>query len=115
MIHKMHLVPHAFEMIRDGSKSYELRLYDEKRSQVQVGDTICFSSSENPKEKVSARVQQMVISKSFKELYKKIPLICCGYTKDNVDNARPEDMEVFYTPEQQKIWGVVAFRLELMN
>ena len=115
MIHKMEVLPGAFEMMRNGSKSYELRLFDEQHSKLQVGDTICFSNSENPRENVSGRVQQLLISKSFKDLYKKLPLLSCGYTEDNVMNAKPEDMDRLYSPEQQKTWGVVAIRVELLN
>ena len=66
MLHKMELVPDSFELMRNGSKSYELRLYDDYLSKLQVGDTIRFSNSENPRENVSARVQQLLISKNFK-------------------------------------------------
>lgn len=115
MKHQMEVIPQYFEMISKGSKSYELRLFDEKRSRLQVGDTICFSNSEDPKKKVSARVQQLLFSKSFKELYQKLPLTSCGYTEENVAQARPEDMECFYPIEEQEHWGVVAIRLELLN
>ena len=115
MIHKMDVIPSAYEMMRSGRKNYDLRLFDEERSKLQVGDTICFSNSENPEENLSARVQQLLISKNFKELYKKLPLLSCGYTEDNVAQAKPEDMEKFYSSDEQKYWGVVAIRYELLN
>ena len=43
MKHKMKLRPQPFNMIRSGQKTYELRLYDEKRQRVQVNDEIEFS------------------------------------------------------------------------
>ena len=42
MIHQMSLRPHPFEKIKLGEKTIELRLYDEKRKEIKVGDTIEF-------------------------------------------------------------------------
>lgn len=38
----MKLRPTYFDMIADGTKIYEIRLNDEKRQPVQVGDIITF-------------------------------------------------------------------------
>lgn len=41
MFHKMKLEP--FDKIKNGMKTIELRLYDEKRQQVKVGNLVEFS------------------------------------------------------------------------
>ena len=46
MIHKMNLNPEPFEMIRNGQKTIELRLNDEKRRMINVGDMIEFTQTE---------------------------------------------------------------------
>ena len=38
MEHTMNLNAHPFEMMRSGKKTIELRLYDEKRRKISVGD-----------------------------------------------------------------------------
>ena len=43
----MNLAPSPFEMIKSGAKTIELRLYDEKRRAVKVGDTIEFTNTES--------------------------------------------------------------------
>ena len=43
MIHEMSLNPAPFEKIKNGEKSIEIRLYDEKRRGVKIGDIIIFS------------------------------------------------------------------------
>jgi len=43
MIHKMKLNEEPFEKIKNGTKTVEFRLYDEKRKQIKVGDKIEFS------------------------------------------------------------------------
>ncbi len=48
---------------------------------------------------------------SFKELYKSLPLLKCGYTTENVDKATPSDMEQYYSVEAQNKYGVVGIEL----
>ena len=51
MKHQMKLRSHPFYMIRSGQKTYELRLYDEKRQRLQVNDEIefrCLDKDETP-------------------------------------------------------------------
>lgn len=45
MFHYMNFVPSAFAKIADGSKTIELRLNDEKRQRINVGDTVVFNCS----------------------------------------------------------------------
>lgn len=46
MNHKMNLFPEPFEMISSGQKTIELRLNDEKRQKIQIGDIIEFSQND---------------------------------------------------------------------
>ena len=77
----MNLAPSPFEMIKSGEKTIELRLYDEKRRVVKVGDTIEFTNTESG-EKLSARVRQISVFDSFAELYSHLPLEKCGYKEE---------------------------------
>ena len=43
MRHYMKLKSHPFYMIRSGQKTFELRLFDEKRQKLQVNDEIEFT------------------------------------------------------------------------
>ena len=43
MLHKMKLNESPFERMKNGTKTIEFRLYDEKRKQIKVGDQIEFS------------------------------------------------------------------------
>lgn len=45
-VHKMILYPDAFELIENGSKKVEMRLNDEKRQKLTIGDLIIFTNSE---------------------------------------------------------------------
>ena len=46
MIHQMKLRPVPFSQIRDGIKTVELRLHDEKRRLIRPGDRITFTQTE---------------------------------------------------------------------
>lgn len=113
MIHKMNLQPQPFAMIADGRKTIELRLYDEKRRQIKVGDEILFISTELPYDTLCVEVIALFRYNSFIELYDNLPLLKCGYTEDDISTAKPEDMDVYYSKEQQEKYGVVGIEIKL--
>ncbi|MBQ2255674.1 MAG: DUF3850 domain-containing protein, partial [Clostridia bacterium] len=47
MTHYMKLRPHPFAMIKSGKKTIELRLLDEKRRQIALGDTLIFINTDS--------------------------------------------------------------------
>ena len=114
MTHKMKLNPDPFEMICSGKKTIELRLNDEKRQKIKVGDIIEFSHIQTG-EKLIAKVIAIHKFDSFAELYQKLPLLKCGYTESDITTAKPEDMNLYYTPEQQEKYGVLGIELKVLN
>ena len=113
MTHSMQLQPSPFEMIRAGTKTIELRLFDDKRRKIQIGDTIIFTDTESG-EKLKVKVLEQFVFASFEELYNALPLLECGYTKNNIDTASPDDMEAYYTKEMQQKYGVVGIKISLL-
>lgn len=111
MHHEMTLRPVPFGMIADGSKRYELRLYDEKRRRIAVGDTITFACTEDERN-VTVRVVSLQIFPDFAALYATLPLTECGYTAVNAAAANPQDMAQYYPPEKQYEHGVLAIGVE---
>ena len=109
-VHKMKLNSAPFEMIKNGEKTIELRLFDEKRQKIKVGDKIVFTENTTG-ETLNTTVVKLYRFDSFKELYKSLPLLKCGYTTENVDNATPSDMEQYYSAEEQRKYGVVGIEL----
>lgn len=107
MTHEMRLDPEPFRMIQSGEKTIELRLYDEKRRRISVGDAIVFTQTETG-EKLAVTVTALHVFPSFKALYRALPLTECGYTPENVGTADPGDMLAYYSSEQQRHYGVVG-------
>lgn len=112
--HMMNLNPSPFKMIREGNKVIELRLYDEKRQKISIGDVITFTNTENINDTLCVKVLDLFIFESFDELYKNLPLLECGYTKENINTASPCDMEKYYSKENQQQYGVVGIKITLI-
>ena len=102
-IHQMKLNNKPFNMIKNGRKNIELRLYDEKRRKLNIGDEIIFRNLKDG-ETISVTILALHKYESFAELY-------IGY-EDN-EFANPEDMNEYYTPEKQKQYGVVGIEIAL--
>jgi len=109
-VHKMKLNSTPFEMIKSGEKTIELRLFDEKRQKIKVGDKIVFTDNTTG-ETHNTTVVKLHRFNTFNELYKSLPLLKCGYTTENVDKATPSDMEQYYSVEEQEKYGVVGIEL----
>ena len=110
----MRLNSRPFEMIKNGNKTIELRLYDEKRRAIRIGDEIEFIHVDNDNKKIQCIVENTFIFASFKELYKTLPLDKCGYMETELDGAAYTDMEAYYTIEQQRKYGVVGIKIKLL-
>ncbi len=114
MIHYMNLNPQPFSLIASGLKTIELRLLDEKRKQIAVGDTLIFKNTTDETATLTCIVKRLHIFSSFDELYRSLPLDKCGYLPDELATASPEDMEIYYPAEKQKCYGVVGIEIELI-
>ncbi|VHA74203.1 RNA-binding protein [Streptococcus pyogenes] len=97
----MVLSPKPFEMIASGTKTIELRLNDEKRQKVQVDDAIVFVRTDDSSQMLWTKVVELHYFDDFVQLYQSLPLDNCGYRKEELEMARPEDMERYYSQEQQ--------------
>ena len=108
---EMNLQPKYFDFMKDGTKRIELRLYDEKRSQIELGDIIEFSKSEN--DKLKAEVIGLLRYNSFKDLFEDFGisiLADASMTKDELLGVLSE----FYAPEKQSEYGVIGIRLKML-
>lgn len=112
--HVMNLTPAPMQEIRTGNKTIELRLNDEKRKQISVGDTIKFINTEDSNDTLRVKVVDLYLFSSFAELYDNLPLLNCGYNEDNINTASPEDMEMYYSREKQNKYGVVGIEISLL-
>lgn len=111
MKHEMKLHSSPFELIKNGTKTIELRLNDEKRQKVKVGDLIEFTNR-STNEKIMTKVKELHHYQSFDELYKHFDKIKLGYEEN--EEANPTDMELYYSKEEQNKYGVLGIEIELI-
>lgn len=108
MKYNMNLNNRPFKSIKEGTKTIELRLNDEKRSLLKVGDEIEFTNRDT-NEKLSVDIINLHKYPSFKELYKHFDKVEMGYNKDDI--AEPKDMEAYYSKEEQDKYGVLGIEI----
>lgn len=111
MEHILKLQPKYFDFIDSGTKRIELRLYDEKRQKINVGDTIIFQKEPGLEKTLRVKVIGLLRYNSFEELFNDFDISMLAdslMTKEELLTV----LEEFYTPKKQKTYGVVGIRIE---
>ena len=110
--HEMKLQPKFFDFIKYGTKRIELRLYDEKRRNIELGDKIIFKKEPKLEEVVETTVVGLLRYKSFKELFEDFDMSLLA-DKSMTKRELLEGLEEFYTVEKQEEFEVLGTRIEL--
>lgn len=111
MVHQMGLYGEYFHAIKERKKTVEVRLYDEKRRKIKVGDTIEFIKVPQQDENLKVQVTNLRSYDTFEAMYNDIPLKdfdCEGWTMKEMIDGTYE----IYTPEAEKEWGTLAIMIE---
>ncbi len=112
IIHKMKLATAPFEKIASGNKVIESRLYDEKRQQINLGNQIEFVCNDDQSRKVIVIVKALYLYPTFENLFSDFPpLLFGGTSKEELI----EEIITFYSKEEQKKYGVVGIKIEVMR
>lgn len=102
----MHLNKNPYELIDSGIKDVEYRLNDEKRREIEVGDTITFYKRPEEVETIKAVVTELRYYKTLLEMYTD--------TFDRYlyqDYATPQDAVIdtpYYSDEEIAKYGCIA-------
>ena len=108
-VNRMNLYPIPFELIKNGSKKVEMRLFDKKRSKLLIGDLIVFTNTDT-KEELLTEIIDLKQFSSFESLYANYKKTDLGYKENEI--AKPEDMLAYYSIEQIKKYGVLAIEIK---
>ena len=109
MIHKMKLNESPFERIKNGTKTIEFRLYDEKRRQIKIGDKIEFSKLPELQEIILVDVLDLYKEETFENLFKKL------YSDEEEIKRKTNSMYQYYSPEKEKEYGVIGIKISLIS
>ena len=66
--HEMKLQPKYYNFILNGTKRIEIRLFDEKRQKIKLGDTIKFSKETDLNESFIAKVIGLLRYNNFEDM-----------------------------------------------
>jgi len=111
MVHQMGLFGEYFNAIRIGKKKVEVRLNDEKRRKIEVGDTIEFIKVPDHNETLRVQVIELRRYDTFNEMYEDVPFEnfdCEGWTLDEMIKGTYE----IYSQEQEEQWGTLAITIK---
>jgi len=111
MKHILKLQPEYFDYINNGTKRIELRLYDEKRKKINIGDTIIFQKEPELEIKMKVKVIGLLRYNKFEELFNDFDIEMLAdksMTKQELLNV----LEEFYTEEKQREYGILGIRIE---
>lgn len=109
-IHEMKLQPKPFEKIRNGLKSIEVRLNDEKRSKLKIGDEIEFCLNGDKNQRMKVKVINLNKFDSFEDIFN--AFTCndlCVKDKDDFLAIRK-----YYKKEDEEKNGVLAIKIEVI-
>ncbi len=101
-----------FSLVRGGRKVYEIRLNDEKRRFLRVGEEIVFVRDPSGDAKIFCEVADLLHFGSFAECFQILPLDKVGFAGETIDFAVGQ-MHKFYSSDDEKNWGVLAIKVNL--
>ena len=111
MVHIMKLQASSFDKIKEGKKTIEVRLYDEKRREIKVGDIIEFKKEPEQVETVKAEVIALLNYETFEDLAHDFPASSLGYS-DTQDFL--ESIYTIYEKDQEAEQTVLGIKIQLM-
>lgn len=111
MTHEMKLQPKYFDFIKNGTKRIELRLFDDKRNAILLGETIRFIKEPELEENLDVIVTGLLRYNTFKELISDFSIEILADSSINKIELL-NDLETFYSEEKQEKFGVIGIRFE---
>ena len=108
----MELQDKYFNYMLYGSKRIELRLFDEKRRKIQLGDIITITNAINDKV-FDVRVVGLLQYKTFEDLFNDYSIDILA-DKEMTKEELLNELEKFYSIDKQKEYNVLGIRIELV-
>lgn len=106
--HELRLTSRPFCAIAEGRMTIETRLFDEKRKQIAVGDTIVFHNRDRAHETIEVRVVNLYRHKSFKDLFSSQPQEKFG--GGSIDQLLNQ-VYAFYSQADEARYGVLGIEI----
>jgi len=112
-VHIMHLSEEPFNWIKEGKKVVEVRLFDEKRREVEIGDMIIFKKL-NSEEEIKVKVRGLLRFSNFRDLFLFIPKHYLGHENLSLEEQIGR-IRKYYSEEQEEKYGALAIWFEVIE
>ena len=109
----MKLKSEFFDQVKSGKKIYEVRLNDEKRQKIGIVDSIIFKKEPELIDGVIVKVTDVKLFDTFEQMAMTLSLSSVGFDKKNASQVS-RFYRTIYSKEDEKKYGVVAYRIELI-
>ncbi len=111
-VHNMKLQAQYFDWIKKGTKRIELRLNDEKRQKIRIGDEIIFEKVDKDPQYLKTKVVDLDYEDNFNELIDKFDIDLLADKQVKKEELLSILNEI-YPLEKQKKYGVVGIKIEI--
>lgn len=111
--HEMKLQEKYFNFILNGTKRIEIRLFDEKRQKIKLGDTIKFLKESNLDESFETKVVGLLRYDSFANMINDFDISILS-DKSMTKKELIAVLAQFYTNAKQQQYGVLGIKIELL-
>ena len=113
-MHEMKIQPAYYEAILHCKKRVEIRLNDEKRQLVKIGDVITFKRTDNLNESFDVIVVDLLYYSTFNDIIDDLDIEIIA-NKDSDKEDLKDLLRKFYTEEEEQKFGVVGIKFELRD
>ena len=110
----MRVITKYFNCINNGTKKIEIRLNDEKRKNIKIGDEIVFEDLDNQDRKVRVKVTNLYYEDTFDDLLDKFDVSIFG-DQNTTRQELIEALNNIYSKEEQKKYGIVGIGIEKID
>jgi ASC-1-like (ASCH) protein len=111
MIHEMRLHAEPFAKMQSGTKTTELRINDDKRQLLHVGDIIVFTNRANTHETLTTKVSYLKTYPTFRDLFMSVKHLYPEWEED----AFVKSMYAYYSPEDELKYGALEIGIALVT
>jgi ASC-1-like (ASCH) protein len=111
----MKLIAEPFDRVKNGKKIIEVRLFDDKRKAIKLGDLITFLKLPNLDESITTEVVGLSRFNSFKKLFSVFGTNPFGHPENKTIEEQVLGMRDAYSEESEKKFGVLGIHIRLIS
>ncbi|MCF7799200.1 hypothetical protein K9M74_04835 [Candidatus Woesearchaeota archaeon] len=115
MVHSMKLTSDPFERIKRGVKRLEVRLFDDKRKNIAIGDKVTFLKLPDLKDSIETEVIGLSTFHDFRTLFEVFGTNFFGHAPETTVDEQVADMFEVYTQEDESKYGVIGIHFKLVR